>query len=118
MLNCGNNRDHSRATGYGESMLSICLFQSFAQTDHHSRRELPWKDDPRIKRTKIGNWITFACIVIGLGLSGYIAYTGVNEAKVPEGCLIMDDNFEKIDPANWGYEIQVSNHVNIPLSPN
>ena len=99
-------------------MLPICLFQSFAETDQHSRRELPWKDDPRIKRTKIGNWITLTCIVIGLGLSGYIAYTGVSEAKVPEGCLIMDDNFEKIDPANWGYEIQVSNHVHIPLSPN
>lgn len=60
-----------------------------------------------MKKTKVGNWITFGFIVVGLAVAGYIMYTGVQEAQIPDQCLIMDDNFEKIDPANWGYEIQV-----------
>jgi beta-glucanase (GH16 family) len=65
-----------------------------------------------MKKTKVGNWITLGFIVIGLCLSGYIMYTGVQEAQIPEQCLIMEDNFEKIDPANWGYEIQTGGYGN------
>jgi len=75
-------------------------------------RELPWKDDPRMKKTKVGNWITLGLIFIGFAVSGYIMYTGVQEAHLPDQCLIMDDNFEKIDPANWGHEIQTGNFGN------
>lgn len=69
-----------------------------------------------MKKTKVGNWITLGFIVIGFAISGYIMYTGVQEAQVPEGCLIMEDHFEKIDPANWGHEIQVRRHDDILAS--
>ncbi|KAK1908238.1 hypothetical protein P3342_013558 [Pyrenophora teres f. teres] len=75
-------------------------------------REQPWVTDPRMKKTKVGNWITFGFIMIGVVVSGYIMYTGVQEAQIPDQCLIMDDHFEKIDPANWGYEIQTGNYGN------
>jgi len=75
-------------------------------------REQPWVDDPRMKKTKVGNWITLGFIIIGFCVSGYIMYTGVQEAQIPEQCLIMEDNFEKIDPANWGYEIQTGGYGN------
>ncbi|KAL1794873.1 hypothetical protein ACET3X_006689 [Alternaria dauci] len=75
-------------------------------------REQPWTDDPRMKKTKVGNWITLGFIFVGFAVSGYIMYTGVQEAQIPEQCLIMEDNFEKIDPANWGYEIQTGGYGN------
>ncbi|RYN30502.1 hypothetical protein AA0112_g6665 [Alternaria arborescens] len=75
-------------------------------------REQPWVDDPRMKKTKVGNWITFGFVFIGFAVSGYIMYTGVQEAQIPDQCLIMEDNFEKIDPANWGYEIQTGGYGN------
>ena len=65
-----------------------------------------------MKKTKVGNWITLGFIIIGFCVSGYIMYTGVQEAQIPEQCLIMEDNFEKIDPANWGYEIQTGGYGN------
>jgi len=37
-----------------------------------------------MKKTKVGNWITFGFIMIGVVASGYIMYTGVQEAKIPD----------------------------------
>lgn len=37
-----------------------------------------------MKKTKVGNWITFGFIVIGICVSGYIMYTGVQEAQIPD----------------------------------
>jgi hypothetical protein len=36
-----------------------------------------------MNRTKIGNWIVLGFITIGLCVSGYIMYTGVQEASIP-----------------------------------
>lgn len=71
-----------------------------------------------MKKTRVGNWITSTFIIIGLGLSGYLMYTGVLKAKIPAQCLIMEDRFEKIDPANWGYEIQVGSLHHVEASRN
>ncbi|KAH9863832.1 hypothetical protein J1614_009764 [Plenodomus biglobosus] len=71
-----------------------------------------WAGDPRMKRTKVGNWIVLGFITIGLLLSGYIVYTGAADAKLPDQCLIMEDNFETIDRNNWGYEIQTGGYGN------
>jgi hypothetical protein len=43
----------------------------------------PWADDKRLNRTKIGNWIVLGFIALGLCASGYIMYTGVQEATIP-----------------------------------
>ncbi|KAF1943496.1 gram-negative bacteria-binding protein 1 precursor [Clathrospora elynae] len=75
-------------------------------------REQPWVTDPRMKRTRVGNWIVFGFIVVGTIISGYIMYTGVSEAKLPDQCLIMEDNFENINKDNWGYEIQTGGYGN------
>jgi hypothetical protein len=60
-----------------------------------------------MKKTRVGNWITFGFIVVGIAVSGYIMYTGVQEAQIPAQCLIMEDHFETINHDHWGYEIQV-----------
>jgi hypothetical protein len=105
-INQANNQGLSGATGYGEStyLLYISLL---AHTDRSYRREQPWVDDPRMKKTRVGNWITFGFIVLGIVASGYIMYTGVQEAQIPDQCLIMEDHFETINSDHWGYEIQV-----------
>lgn len=41
-----------------------------------------------MKRTKISNWIVLGFIVIGILGSGYIMYTGVEEARIPPVCFI------------------------------
>jgi beta-glucanase (GH16 family) len=65
-----------------------------------------------MNRTKIGNWIVLGFITIGLCASGYIMYTGVQEASIPPQCLIMEDNFESINSDHWGYEIQTGGYGN------
>jgi hypothetical protein len=72
-INQANNQGLSGATGYGEStyLLYISLL---AHTDRSYRREQPWVDDPRMKKTRVGNWITFGFIVLGIVASGYIMY--------------------------------------------
>jgi hypothetical protein len=83
-----------------------------------------------MNRTRIGNWIVIGFLVIGFAASGYIIYTGVQEATIPavsiattpccfvflltilKQCLIMDDHFKTIDPSNWGYEVQTGGYGN------
>jgi hypothetical protein len=47
------------------------------------RYATPWVDDKRLKKTKIGNWIVLGFMAAGLVISGYIMYTGVQEATIP-----------------------------------
>jgi hypothetical protein len=37
-----------------------------------------------MKKTKVGNWITLGFIIVGFAVSGYIMYTGVQEAQIPD----------------------------------
>jgi hypothetical protein len=37
-----------------------------------------------MKKTRVGNWITLSFIIIGFCVSGYIMYTGVQEAQTPD----------------------------------
>lgn len=45
----------------------------------------PWLEDKRYNRTRVGNWIIWAFVVIGLGVSAYINYTAY--AKVPKSSV-------------------------------
>lgn len=42
----------------------------------------PWLKDKRLNRTRLGNYIIWGFVVIGLGLSGYINYSAYS--KVPK----------------------------------
>ncbi|KAH7390819.1 concanavalin A-like lectin/glucanase domain-containing protein [Phaeosphaeria sp. MPI-PUGE-AT-0046c] len=72
----------------------------------------PWADDKRLQRTKIGNWIVWGFIAIGVCASGYIMYTGVQGATLPPQCLIMDDDFKNINSEWWSHEIQTGAYGN------
>lgn len=65
-----------------------------------------------MKKIRISNWIVLGFIVLGFCASGYIMYTGVADAKMPDQCLIMEDHFTTIDKNNWGYEIQTGGYGN------
>lgn len=89
LLKYESNRGLLRATGFEESTYSILLILQHSLADLSHRREHPWVDDPRMKKTKVGNWITGVCIFIGFAVSGYIMYTGVQEAKLPDVSLVL-----------------------------
>jgi hypothetical protein len=60
-----------------------------------------------MKKTRVGNWITFGFMMVGVVVAAYLIYTGYQEAQIPDQCLIMEDNFETINADHWGYEVQV-----------
>jgi hypothetical protein len=63
----------------------VCILASISNhdTDNVCRYIKPWIDDKRLKRTKIGNWIVLGFIAVGVVLSGYIMFTGAQEAQTP-----------------------------------
>jgi len=65
-------------------MQTVASLPDTTWVDLYHRYVQPWRDDPRMKKTRVGNWIVFGFIMIGLCASGYIMYTGVSEAKEPE----------------------------------
>ncbi|KAH4291897.1 hypothetical protein HBI81_173480 [Parastagonospora nodorum] len=108
------------------SISSAAIGGTSTPSEFHSRRQprvfksyrlqgdyvQPWADDKRMNRTKIGNYIVWGFIALGLVASGYIIYLGTKEASIPPQCLIMEDHFESINSDNWGYEIQTGGYGN------
>ena len=56
---------------------------------------------------RYNNIIVYVFLFIGFGVAGYLCYHA--QASVPKHdyCLVMDDNFDSIDPENWSHEIQL-----------
>jgi beta-glucanase (GH16 family) len=50
--------------------------------------------------------IFFACIFIGFAIGGVICYFSYTSVSNHEYCLVLEDNFQKIDSNVWSYEIQ------------
>jgi hypothetical protein len=73
----------SRVTGSEESKYCIGSFIPSPQSDESHRYVKPWADDKRMGRTKVGNWIVMGFLAVAFILSGYIMYTGAQEATIP-----------------------------------
>jgi hypothetical protein len=67
----------------------------------------PWRDDPRLKKTRINNWIVRGFIIAGVALSGFICYTATWKVGNHTYCLILDDDFTTLDKNVWSHEVQV-----------
>ncbi|KAL1955709.1 hypothetical protein VTO42DRAFT_8181 [Malbranchea cinnamomea] len=73
----------------------------------HGSYERPWLSDKKLKRTRVGNYIIWAFVVLGLGLSGLVNYMILRKVSKREYCLILDDQFSSLDTTIWNHEVQV-----------
>lgn len=74
----------------------------------HGTYERSWLSDKRLKRTRVGNFIIWAFVVVGLGLSAFVNYTVLGKVNRRDYCLILDDQFSSFDTDTWNREVQVS----------
>lgn len=74
--------------------------------------EKPWTEKGAGKKAKKISgraWdaiIFWGGIFLGFALGGFFCYRSYTSVPNFEYCLVFEDNFEKIDPDIWGYEIQ------------
>lgn len=92
---------------------STALQQAPPQRYFHSRRinkgeiEKPWleKKDPKEK------WVTIIPLIgifLGLALSGFLIYDGLQTVQNHVYCPVLDENFAGgIDPKVWTKEVEV-----------
>lgn len=60
-----------------------------------SKTDKPWLKHPD-GRGRVSWWITFSCILIGIGVAAVVCFfgiTGVKQFKDSELCSVMDDQF-------------------------
>ncbi|OXV11865.1 hypothetical protein Egran_00374 [Elaphomyces granulatus] len=69
--------------------------------------EKPWVNDKRLKRSRMGNLIIYGFIVGALLLSAWINYNTTKQVGRHDYCLLLDENFQNINPAVWNREVQV-----------
>ncbi|KAF8850957.1 concanavalin A-like lectin/glucanase [Acephala macrosclerotiorum] len=68
-----------------------------------------WKKRGKGKRLSGRAWdsvIFWTSIFLGFALGALMCYFSYSKVSNFEYCLVFEDNFEKIDPDIWGYEIQ------------
>ncbi|KUJ09079.1 glycoside hydrolase family 16 protein [Mollisia scopiformis] len=68
-----------------------------------------WKTGKKGKKLSGRTWdsiIFWVAIFVGFGLGAIMCYISYSAVSNFEYCLVFEDNFEKIDPDIWGYEIQ------------
>lgn len=54
-------------------------FKSYRLNGKHER---PWLDDKRLRRTKVGNYIIWGFVVVGLGLGAFVNYTVIDKVNM------------------------------------
>lgn len=59
-------------------------FQSYKLKGDYDQ---PWRDDPRMKKTRINNWIVRGFIFVGIALSGFVCYTATWKIANNPVCL-------------------------------
>ncbi|KAF2099299.1 glycosyl hydrolase [Rhizodiscina lignyota] len=69
--------------------------------------ERPWTQDPRMKKTRMNNWIVRIFIIIGVALSAFICYTATWKVGNHKYCLILDEDFHTLDTNIWSHEVQI-----------
>ena len=118
----GDSAGHSKKSSLWESRSQRSTTSLPRPEDHYNEKkprhrfrsyrltgkfEQPWLKDPRMRDTRHNSWIVYGGIVIGILLSAYICFTQVQNVTNHEYCLILDDNFETLDPNVWTHEVQV-----------
>ncbi|KAE8449790.1 hypothetical protein EG329_007565 [Mollisiaceae sp. DMI_Dod_QoI] len=77
--------------------------------------EKPWIEDWKMgkdgKKKKLSGrtWdsiIFWTAILLGFGLGAIMCFISYNSVSNFDYCLVFEDDFQKIDPDIWGYEIQ------------
>lgn len=61
-------------------------FKSYRLNGEYER---PWLGDRRLQKTRVGNYIIWGFVVLGLGLSGYINFSVTQKVSRNEVCLTI-----------------------------
>jgi hypothetical protein len=86
-------------------------FKSTALTrdaDGNANIEKPWleKKDPYVRISYFVTWSLF--LLLGFGGSGLAIFLSWRAfPKIPNYCLVMEDNFDSLDPSKWTHEIDL-----------
>ncbi len=103
------------ASSFGSSSALGRSLESRGQRYFHSRRikkgevEKPWLD----KRDPKEKWVTIIPIIgilIGLGISGFLIWDGINSVVQHSYCLVLDDTFASFNADIWTKEVQVGGY--------
>lgn len=70
--------------------------------------EQPWLDDKRMSRSRYNTFIVYGFMILGLAISAYICWAKARTVVKHDYCLILDENFESIDPAIWNHEVFIN----------
>ena len=74
--------------------------------------EQPWRDHPRLQRTKINNRIVYGFTILGAALAALICFMNVRSVKKYDYCLMYEDNFQTLDTNVWTHEVQIDGFGN------
>ncbi|TRM59059.1 glycoside hydrolase family 16 protein [Schizophyllum amplum] len=82
-----------------------------------TNEDKPWLKDQGKGRSRLSWWLTFLCLLIGVGVAGVICWRGYSsQFLIPDSklCLLMEDNFDSgdLNTDNWGYEIELGGFGN------
>lgn len=103
------------SSSFGSSSALGRSLETRSQRYFHSRRikkgelEKPWleKKDPKEK------WVTIIPVIgilIGLGISGFLVWDGINSVVQHTYCPVLDDNFATFNTDIWTKEVQVGGY--------
>jgi hypothetical protein len=70
----------------------------------------PWRDHPRLNRTKINNRIVYGFIVLGFALAALICFMNIRTVQKHPYCLVYEDDFQTLDTNVWTHEVQIDGY--------
>lgn len=107
------------ASSYRSSSSGLGLAPGLGQRFFHSRRvqkdqiEKPWTKQKSASKEK---WVTIfplLGILVGLGISGFLIWDGVNSVVKHSYCPVMDESFDgSLDDSIWTKEVEVGGFGN------
>lgn len=77
--------------------------------DGNANIEKPWleKKDPYVRISYFVTWSLF--LLLGFGGSGLAIFLSWRAfPKIPNYCMVMEDNFDSLDPSKWTHEVDLS----------
>jgi len=102
--------------GYRTRPVKAVPFKSTAlqrDEDGNANIHKPWleKKDPYVK---ISYWVTWSLfLLLGFGGSGLaIFFSWRAFPNIPNYCLVLEDNFDSLDPNTWNHEIDLGGFGN------
>ncbi|EEQ35864.1 glycosyl hydrolase family protein [Microsporum canis CBS 113480] len=79
--------------------------QQFKSYRLNGEYERPWLGDSRLKRSRVGSYIIWGFVGLGLAISAYINFTVTQKVSKHQYCLILDDQFSSLNEDTWNREI-------------